>query len=268
METKRNIAIDVMKGILIILVVIGHSWWEYRKVIYWFHMPCFFMLSGFLMHLPEREKEKGWILKKISHFLVPYFIFAFVLGLFEIRNGIKGVFTYWIRTLYGGEVAGGVYWFITVLLLSEIIVCIIENRVHNSKVRTAIYISMYLLAIIESIYIIPPNTIHVPKFTKIPWDIDVCLIAVPYIIVGKLIKNNIGRIKQFITSRSGSICIICFIIAICLFFVLTDGFEWFTIDMKYSQYKNVIFDMAVPMAFGGALYMVSKLIYDAGGGIA
>lgn len=42
---KRDIRIDILKGLLIIFVVIGHSPninIYVKDIIYWFHMPLFF----------------------------------------------------------------------------------------------------------------------------------------------------------------------------------------------------------------------------------
>ena len=69
---KRSEAIDVLKGILIILVVIGHAKNDIvHDVIFLFHMPAFFMVSGVLI---DRYKlvEKGYISKKILRLMIPY----------------------------------------------------------------------------------------------------------------------------------------------------------------------------------------------------
>lgn len=48
---ERNITLDIMKGIGIILMVIGHSGCPpfLKNFIYTFHMPLFFMISGYLI---------------------------------------------------------------------------------------------------------------------------------------------------------------------------------------------------------------------------
>ena len=45
---------DVLRGLLILLVVIGHATGAYNKYIYQFHMGAFFLVSGY-MALPERR---------------------------------------------------------------------------------------------------------------------------------------------------------------------------------------------------------------------
>ena len=46
---ERNIELDILKGIMMIFVVIGHTniTIPYFDV-YWFHMPAFFLISGYL----------------------------------------------------------------------------------------------------------------------------------------------------------------------------------------------------------------------------
>ena len=48
---ERNEIIDIMKGIGIIAVIIGHMWnvpeVPYRNFIFSFHMPLFFLIAGY-----------------------------------------------------------------------------------------------------------------------------------------------------------------------------------------------------------------------------
>lgn len=76
---KRNVDIDIGKGIAIILVVVGHiiqhgshnnfDYLEHDlfKVIYSFHMPLFIFLSGFVSAIGvKKQKLNGLILKKFK----------------------------------------------------------------------------------------------------------------------------------------------------------------------------------------------------------
>ena len=69
MENKRSdkqLEINILKGILIITVVIGHSNPQLKisNIIYWFHMPAFFMISGYLFNKEKSESSNLWILSK------------------------------------------------------------------------------------------------------------------------------------------------------------------------------------------------------------
>lgn len=82
-DKKRDTYLDCVKGTLILLVIIGHylpgtlSESFARHVIYSFHMPVFFMLSGYLFNI-TRAIETPFI-KNISRYIIrflPPWIFA------------------------------------------------------------------------------------------------------------------------------------------------------------------------------------------------
>ena len=67
----RNVAIDALKGLGILLMVIGHSNLPFnlRGLIFVFHMPLFFIVSGYLY----KERSYAEILnKQIARIMVPF----------------------------------------------------------------------------------------------------------------------------------------------------------------------------------------------------
>ena len=90
MANKRLTWVDVTKGFLMILVVIGHYPGEldfpFITYIYWFHMPAFFLLSGlFFKELKEEQDTKVSIKKRFLQLMVPYFFF--LLAITTVRYG-------------------------------------------------------------------------------------------------------------------------------------------------------------------------------------
>ncbi len=72
MEHKRDQSLDIMKGIGILLVVFAHVYHK-SGIVYLFHMPLFFILSGAAM----TYSASGYSLKKkFKTLLVPYFVFS------------------------------------------------------------------------------------------------------------------------------------------------------------------------------------------------
>ncbi|MEY8763485.1 MULTISPECIES: acyltransferase family protein [Clostridium] len=84
---------DIARGIGIFLVVLGHSFPDSQfnnsnfyayiyKLIYSFHMPFFFIISGFFAYkIYEIENLKGYgsyVYKKIKRLMVPYFTVSLV----------------------------------------------------------------------------------------------------------------------------------------------------------------------------------------------
>ena len=98
---KRIIGIDVMQGIAMVLVVLGHhrfpfmpEW--YMRMFYWiytFHMPLFIFISGFLVRYSYKgvhgwSEYKSYIGKRVRKFAVPYLIVGTLCTLlaFDFKN--------------------------------------------------------------------------------------------------------------------------------------------------------------------------------------
>ncbi|MDP4204485.1 MAG: acyltransferase family protein [Bacteroidota bacterium] len=80
---ERVTYIDLIKGVGIILVVIGHLPinTELRRIIFSFHMPLFFFVSG-LFH--KQNNPKDFILNKAKRLLIPYVFFFFLAEFFTL----------------------------------------------------------------------------------------------------------------------------------------------------------------------------------------
>ncbi|MFC6260633.1 acyltransferase family protein [Levilactobacillus fujinensis] len=80
---KRIMWIDVARAIAMLCVIIGHSLYQYTdstfgNMIYNFHMPLFFIFSGYLYHMKHWDKEaRGAGL----NLLLPYYTTAGLMGL-------------------------------------------------------------------------------------------------------------------------------------------------------------------------------------------
>ena len=82
MELKENntrvLWVDILKGLLILLVILGHvtSNVHIKNYISTFYMPCFFILSGWFM------KKNGnvctFVKKRIKSILFPYIFFSLI----------------------------------------------------------------------------------------------------------------------------------------------------------------------------------------------
>lgn len=100
-KKKRIIEIDLMKGVGIILVVLGHL--EPGKFllshIYSFHMFMFFFVSGVLSFNSINVSPKELAKKKIIALLIPYFFWNIaalfidiIIGKVSILTAIKQMF--------------------------------------------------------------------------------------------------------------------------------------------------------------------------------
>ena len=83
--------LDMVKGLAIILVVLGHSGAINHSTNLWlstFHLPTFFIISGILVNL-KKEKQLAFntfIINKFKQILIPYFCFSFISIIFILIN--------------------------------------------------------------------------------------------------------------------------------------------------------------------------------------
>lgn len=142
-DRQRNPIVDELKGIAIILVVLGHiiqyvafpdSFDEnlFFRIIYSFHMPLFMCLSGYTLYLKKCNYSLRWIKKRVISLYVPFLTWSIIQSVFDnsnvfYENIIK-------KILY---VENGL-WFLVVLAEINLIVFIIEFLKKRTKVESDI----------------------------------------------------------------------------------------------------------------------------------
>lgn len=165
MEKKRRADLDILKGIGILLMVFDHSinvcggydrMALVHQYIQSFHMPLFFIVSGFLWR-PRANRDE--IRKKANSLIVPYVVFAIVyLVLIVAKAAVKADLKIIIRfaagiiifpTNAGYTDFASPIWFLIALFNVEVIYNFIRSRFQNGGGYSTDYISgsswMYLL---------------------------------------------------------------------------------------------------------------------------
>ena len=144
--------IDVVKGITIILVVLGHSisgsgvmeskienaaliWKIIYRIITSFHMPIFFFVSGYLYdrHNDEFsiEKYKSLIHNKFCDYIIPYVIFELLYVAFGIvTNDQRYTVDAFLRSIYSPM---SHFWFLYVLFFIHLIIPIVLYAIKNER---------------------------------------------------------------------------------------------------------------------------------------
>lgn len=85
---KRIAWVDIFKGVVIILMVLGHSTGRFNIYIYQFHMAAFFFISGFTSNLSKTWFDIAWnkfctlILPLVTVFVLSFFVYKLFGALF------------------------------------------------------------------------------------------------------------------------------------------------------------------------------------------
>lgn len=206
MEKKRLNWVDVTKGFLMILVVIGHYPGQLDfplgKYIYWFHMPAFFLLSGlFFKPVLEKGKSKEVIYKRFMQLIVPYLFFLVTITVIrygmEIGSGNMELSWYlndlWTLVVGGRFARGayGVFWFVTTLFFTFLFFLWMTKYFNRTK-QIIILSVFYLIAHIESLFamrVIGGAPDEASQTIPMIWNIDVALMAVVYFALGYYMKH-------------------------------------------------------------------------------
>lgn len=75
---ERNTALDICKGICILLVIVGHMQTPFGRTIYGFHVGLFFFLSGYCFS--DRNLNSFWtfLKKRTNRLMTPYLVFPVI----------------------------------------------------------------------------------------------------------------------------------------------------------------------------------------------
>ncbi|MEH7451325.1 acyltransferase family protein [Gottfriedia acidiceleris] len=266
MRIEREKWLDVAKMIGIFLVVYGHSTEGPNSItfIYWFHMPLFFIISGYLFKPVNSINELKFFIKKLTcRLLVPYCTYLVIFSLYnmaiEVIDGTinqSNLSKEVLSLLIGGRfITGvhGVFWYVTCLFITQILFALICLYFKKNSTRLFIVIACYLLAHFETIKLIP----HIGKNTfnqiSIPWNMDVALLAIFFLGLGFFAKKLIASISNFL----GISCISLSIVYMTLYELNILDYH---LSLKYLRYNHLFLDALIPITMTIAvLYLCQKL---------
>lgn len=181
---KRENYIDLARGIAIIIMIFGHvvHWTPIRRMIYSFHMPVFFILSGYFFKNRSLKEELKRDFKSI---LIPYVIISIISLIIKFfidnDNMINNIFTYLLGV---GDTSNilenlstvGEIWFLICLFFSKTLFVII-NKI-NKKYLFCLCVFLNIVGVIIS------------KIAFLPYSLDVVFVTQIYLYMGKYIKEH------------------------------------------------------------------------------
>lgn len=195
LKSNRIPYIDIAKGITIFLVIIGHAANNldqpfYRLVLYYFHMPLFFMLSGMLMKPKETYDKDTWkkMLKKNAIVLiVPYFIWGIMYAKFSFYNIGRIGYGSW-KSLTNAETLTSL-WYIPCLYLVRIEVHLLFQLF--KKLKTNILVSAVISSVIAFAigFLLPYNDVR-----GYFWCFDISFVALGFVLLGFASKGLFDKL--------------------------------------------------------------------------
>ena len=256
----RESWLDVVKGIGILLMVIGHANAPgvIRHWIYGFHMPLFFIITGYLYD-EQKWKSRGFkalIKSRAKAYLIPYVIF-FLINLiceivFEILKGNLSDIPNIVLVYIGAGLQShdtlmpncAPIWFLTCIFCANILFWLLINRekwTQKVLLGTSYIIVLLLLCEFET-------TLGI---SQLPWHIDVALIASVFMLIGNAFKNLILYAEKM-KNYKVFVVIIGFIISTLM--IMANG----RIIMVINHYSNILLFIAGATMMSFVMFILAK----------
>lgn len=213
----RNTTIDIARGIGIILVVLGHNWMvlqergELFRVIYSFHLPLFFFLSG--LFLKDSGSLANFAMSRADALLKPYFVVLVLLGIAEmlaprlVPVADTTPLAYFSGVLYGTAptIAWTPLWFLPHLFVASMLAMALLRASRNLPRRPAalwLIACAMLAAGIGAIQLFwqtgtgeTPRMMGQERLPGLPWSLDLLLISTPFMLFGFLLAKPVAALR-------------------------------------------------------------------------
>jgi len=223
MNTQRDATFDIMKGIGILLVLLGHvyEWKAIGHFVYSFHMPLFFIVAGYFSKSWEQVADRRAAVRGYAHRLLPPFLLVaamnilWMLFLSVTRHDWSPAIFMTLSYLYSdttdwatpwGNLHLGITWFLLTLFWAKVLFLYL-SRWPRWRLAGSIVLALVALAIHHFV----PHT---------PWCLLLSLTALPLV--------TLGYEWRHITLPVWAICLLVAAWVAALFFSQLDmfGYDW------------------------------------------
>lgn len=240
-ETHNRISFfDTYKGLLMILVVIGHfSFFEYEDkiitLIYSFHMPAFLIIYGILSKHRENDTILSIIKRRFISCIVPYFIFYFITYVIipkvdtiqysiSLKSTLSGVadlnysmnLPLWFLTFYFSNTT--IFELLQLLSTQITINKTKSTDINDKKFIVTKEILLFSFCIIVTILAFIYSRVY--KLGRIVYNFEIAMFCMMFTYIGHLIKVLSIKIKNKI-STSDKNKIIFVVLNIFTFIIIT-----------------------------------------------
>jgi fucose 4-O-acetylase-like acetyltransferase len=247
--------LDVARGAGIVLVVAAHvlvdseDYSRIGRFLYLFHMPMFFMASGYFL---KPENPLAFAKRRAPTLLWPYLVFAILLGAVPILILVAKSHDFGsatgselIRLVLGGPALTGilgVFWFVTCLFWAQTMYVAAANAfggASNKRTLLAVFIITFVGLV--------AGVLQVPS----PWSIANAPVAVLFLWLGALLRQRDWTAKTAIYFVSASIAAI----AACKFFQAPLEF-----DMKAMAYGTPLVGLFIAFGLSLGFFTLCRLL--------
>ena len=225
---SRNLSLDFAKGLGMCLVVYAHfSYTEpIYTIIYSFHMPLFFIISGLLFNEKKYDSFLPFIKSKIKSLLIPYLVFVVIsiilTCIINLLFGLELISWQSIIDIFLAKnstsfipIHNEPLWFVPCLFLIECIYYFV-NKIKNNVLYIIVILSAFLIGWFLS---------SQESFNIFPWNARTALFALSFYATGHRIVRRyyFDGNSNFIMPKKALLAIMFSSIVVCVPIALING---------------------------------------------
>lgn len=241
MRAVRYDYIDIAKGLGILMVVWAHIMITggTHQLIYAFHMPLFFLLSGMLFKKEKYASFGSFVAHRAKRLLVPYVVYSVLTWAFwaafrylrhdEVDSYLMPLLQTFIAQGSGAfMVHNSALWFVPCLFLTEMLYFILYGMG-----KWGCLIGCFGGAALSFML---GGVFGDRWWFLLPWNADAALIALPFYCIGNMLSTEMGHGKMVtaVQENKSAWLLACAIITIPLFWSATSFGEC---SMGSSSYQ-------------------------------
>lgn len=261
LKTKRLVWLDQLKAISMYLVVLGHSLLKFKKqtlfkFIYSFHMPLFFIISGFTFNPNKYTRILECIKDKFIKLVYPYIMLnVLVLPLWYV-NKITGmiprdsIIKVFIGIFYSNagvvRAPSNATWFLMTMFLAQIIYYTLYHYLKDDK---SVFIMSCVICIIGLLAPLGKEELDAPL------HLDVALVAQFYYGCGYILRKNFEYFRKCLEYKTYFKVLVISVTA--LFFCIINK----QVDLSNELYRNFTYTLITSLSFS---FILIYIIYRSG----
>lgn len=229
-DSKRLDYIDIAKSLGMLTIIWGHilhSGWS-NLMVYSFHIPLFFFLSGMVFNADKYQSVGQLIKRRAKTLLLPYLIFSFVTWLLWVgmRVAAHDATNYWyplLQTFIAQGSSGFLrhnlpLWFVPCLFVVELMFYYI-----NKLPKIGALISVVMCSFIGD-YMIRGG--YLEYFRLFPWSIEGAMSSVIFYATGNWLTYSYSHqeLQSVALKRQHVSAVICLLLFVGLYFMSFPSF--------------------------------------------
>ena len=240
-----------LKAFGILAVILGHMHNPFNEFIFSWHMPLFFMLSGFF--IKTNLNLKYLIIKDCKRLMIPYFIFA-VLAIVITSLKLWGLnreplsysdefnaIIFWMDMEHLINSYAFVLWFLPALFFAKVFYYIIKKNISNLLVQSCFFVLLFLMSF----------------QLQLPFALSNAMNSVIWIFIGSILFDILTREDKVEFNRySPALTLLCPFVLIATIYAYW-GIP--KLDMSLLTYSNRI----VNVLWAVSLFLLFALFFKA-----